>query len=89
MNENENENEDKDEIIKILMSPYEDYDDADEINNRIKKINDHLDKIIDKSKSFEDQIKSIKKVENLGDYYRFNGFDDKKLHTCQIKLTKI
>ena len=89
MNENENENEDKDEIIKILMSPYEDYDNADEINNRIKKINDHLDKIIDKSKSFEDQIKSIKKVENLGDYYRVNGFDDKKLHTCQIKLTKI
>ena len=89
MNENENENEDKDEIIKILMSPYEDYDDADEINNRIKKINDHLEKIIDKSKSFEDQIKSIKKVENLGDYYRVNGFDDKKLHTCQIKLTKI
>ena len=59
-NENENENEDKDEIIKILMSSYEDYDD-DEINNRIKKLNDHLDEIIDKSKSFEDQIKSTKK----------------------------
>ena len=58
--ENENENEDKDEIIKILMSSYEDYDD-DEINNKIKKLNDHLDKIIDKSKSFEDQIKLIKK----------------------------
>ena len=42
------------------MSSYEDYDD-DEINNRIKKLNDHLDEIIDKSKSFEDQIKSIKK----------------------------
>ena len=66
MNENKNENEDKDEIIKILTSRYEDYDD-DEINNRIKKINDHLDKIIDKSKSFEDQIKSIKKVENLNE----------------------
>ena len=64
-NENENENEDnesedEDEIIKILMSSYEDYDD-DEINNRIKKLNDHLDEIIDKSKSFEDQIKSTKK----------------------------
>ena len=66
-NENENENEDnesededEDEIIKILMSWYEDYDD-DEVNNRIKKSNDHLDEIIDKSKSFEDQIKSIKK----------------------------
>ena len=42
------------------MSSYEDYDD-DEINNRIKKLNDHLDEIIDKSKSFEDQIKSTKK----------------------------
>ena len=78
MNENKNENEDKDEIIKILTSRYEDYDD-DEINNRIKKINDHLDKIIDKSKSFEDQIKFIKKVGNLGDYYRVNGFDEKKV----------
>ena len=36
-NENKNEDEDKDEIIKILMSSYEDYND-DEINNRIKKI---------------------------------------------------
>ena len=58
-NENENENEDKDEITKIILS-YEDYDD-DEINNRIKKLNNHLDKMIDKSKSFEEQIKSLKK----------------------------
>ena len=35
----------------------------------IKKLNDHLDKMIDKSKSFEDQIKSIKKVKNLNEYY--------------------
>ena len=41
------------------MSSYEDYD--DEINNRMKKLKDHLDGIIDKSKSFKDQIKSIKK----------------------------
>ena len=45
-------------MIKILMSWYEHYDD-DEINNRIKKLNDHLDEIIDKSKSFEDKMKSI------------------------------
>ena len=50
------------------MSSFGDYDD-DEVNNRLKKINDHLDKIIDKSKSFEDQIKSIKKVENLNEFY--------------------
>ena len=58
-NENENEDEDKDEIIKILMSSYEDYDD-DKIN-KIKKLNKHLDKIINKSKPFENQIKSTKK----------------------------
>ena len=54
------------------MSSYEDYDD-DEINKRIKKLNDHLDKIIDKSKSFEDQIKSIRKIKNLNDYYYVNN----------------
>ena len=36
-------------------------------NKIIKKLNDHLDEIIDKSKSFEDQIKSIRKVKNLDD----------------------
>ena len=67
-NENKNENEEKDEIIKILMSSYEDYDDGDddndddEINNRIKKLNNYLDKIFDKSKSFEEQIESLKKI---------------------------
>ena len=84
-NENENEDEDKDEITKILISSYEDYDD-DEINNRIKKLNDQLDKIIGKSKSFEDQIKSIKKVENLSDSYRVNDSDDKKLKFKIFKL---
>ena len=34
--------------------------------------------MIDKSKSFEYQIKSIKKVKNL-DYYYVNDFDDKEL----------
>ena len=82
---NENEVEDEDEIIKILMSSFGDYDD-DEVNNRIKKINDHLDKIIDKSKSFEDQIKSIKKVENLHDYYHVSNFDDKELKLKIFKL---
>ena len=33
-----------------------------EKNIIIKKSNDHLDKISDKSKSFEEQIKSIKEV---------------------------
>ena len=34
----------------------------------IKKINDYLDEIVDKSKSFEDQIKSTRKIKNLDGY---------------------
>ena len=67
------------------MSSYEDCD-VDEINNRIKKLNDHLDKIIDKSKSFEDQIKSIRKIKNLDDYYYVNDFGDKELKFKIFKL---
>ena len=52
----------------------------------IKKINDHLDKIIGKSKSFEDQIESLVKVENLKGYYLINDFDDKELKSEIFKL---
>ena len=69
--ENENESDktlissnedDDDEIIKTLISSNE-YDETmnQKIYIIIKKLNDYLDKIIDKSKSFKDQIKSIKK----------------------------
>ena len=47
--------------------------------NEIKEKNDYLDKIIDKSKSFEEQIKSLEKVENLEEYWRFKKYGDKKL----------
>ena len=50
-NENDNENENDDDET---MS-------QNEKNIRIKNINETLDEIIDKSKSFEDQIKLIKK----------------------------
>ena len=64
MNENENEDEDDDDIMKKLIHS-NDYDEETMNQNKknkiIKKLNDHLDEIIDKSKSFEDQIKSIKK----------------------------
>ena len=35
-----------------------------------------LDEIIDKSKSFEDQIKSLKKREDLKGYYPYKVFGD-------------
>ena len=68
-NENENENDkalmlsnedDDDEIMKILISSNETMN-QNKKNMITKKLNNHLDKIIGKSKSFEDQIKSIKK----------------------------
>ena len=49
--DDENENEDDDETMS-----------QNEKNIRIKNINETLDEIIDKSKSFEDQIKLIRKV---------------------------
>ena len=42
--------------------------------------------MIDKSKSFEDQIKSFKKVENLDEYYSINYFDYKELKSKIFKL---
>ena len=56
--ENEYENEDKDDYYE---NENEDDDDKTIDQNEIKKLNDYFDKIIDKSKSFEDQIKSLKK----------------------------
>ena len=102
LNENENENknenrklnvnkdENEDDIMKILIHS-NDYDeetmDQNTKNKIIKILNDHLDKIIDKSKSFEDQIKSIRKIENLYDhYYYLNKFGDKELKFKILKL---
>ena len=50
-----------------------------EKNIRIKRLNDILDEIIDKSKSFEEQIKLLKKIENLKLYQYSIDLGDKKL----------
>ena len=52
----------------------------------INESNDCLDEIIDKSKSFEDQIKSIRKVENLNEYCFINDYGDKELEFKIFKL---
>ena len=52
----------------------------------IKGLNDNLDEIIDKSKSFEDQIELLKKLEDLKEYLFMKDFDDKEL---KIKYFKI
>ena len=51
-----------------------------------KILNDDLDEIIDKSKSFEDQIKSIRKVKNLNEYYDKHNYDNKELKLKIFKL---
>ena len=51
-----------------------------------KKLNDDLDEIIDKSKLFEEQIESIKKVKNLNEYYFMKDYGDKKLNFKIFKL---
>ena len=52
----------------------------------IKRLNDDFDKMIDKSKSFEDQIKSIRKVKNLNEYYDMHDYDNKELKLKIFKL---
>ena len=77
--ENENENEDGDD------------DETMNQNEITKEKNDLLDEIIDKSKSFEDQIESLQKVENLEEYYFTNDFDDKELkyNIFELKLVRL
>ena len=74
------------------MSSNDDDDDNENENENDKglivrkELNDCLDEIIDKSKSFEDQIKSIKKVENLDEYYFTDDYGDKELEFKIFKL---
>ena len=74
-NENENENEDKDETMS-----------QNEKNKIIKGKNDTLDEIIDKSISFEEQIKSLKKREDLKGFWTYNDFGDKELKSKYFKI---
>ena len=71
-NENDNENENK--------------DDDENDNNIIKQLNDSLDEIIDKSKSFDNKKKSIRKVENLNEYWFVHDYGDKELEFKIFKL---
>ena len=72
---NENENEDDDETIS-----------QNEKNKIIKGKNDILHEIIDKSKSFEEHIKSFKKLEGLKGYWPYNDFGDKELKSKYFKI---
>ena len=61
--DNENKNENKNENTLLTM----------------KKLNDDLYEIIDKSKSFENQRISLRKVENITEYCHYDDYGDKEL----------
>ena len=77
-NENENESENENEDEKT-MTQYEK-------NEIIKDLNDKLDEIIGKSKLFEEQIESLKKLEGLKEYYPYNDYDGKELKSKYFKI---
>ena len=57
----------------------DDDDDDDDDDKTIKDKNDILDEIIDKSQSFEEQIKSLKTIKGLKGYQHSNDCGDKEL----------
>ena len=57
-----------------------------EKNKIIKRENNILGKIIDKSKSFEEHIKSLKKLEDLKGFWPYNDFGDKELKSKYYKI---
>ena len=79
-NENENVND-----ITLVLSDKNDKDET-MIQIKTKNLNDYFDKMVDKSKSIEDQIESIKKSENLNQYCSINNFNDKELISKIFKL---
>ena len=83
-NEKEKEKEKENENDKTLMLSNDDNENKNENENdkiliSIKKLNHELDEIIDKSKSFENQIKWIGKVENIIEYCHYEDCGDKEL----------
>ena len=92
---NENENKkwqwQKINVIKRRKWNQDEDEDGDETmsqnekNETITAKNDILDKIINKSKWFEEQIKSLKKLEDLKGFWPDNDFGDKELKSKYFK----
>ena len=68
--------------IKMKMKMIIDYENQNKI---IKGENDILDETIDKSKSFEEQIKSLKNL-GLKGYSPYKDYDDKELKSKYFKI---
>ena len=75
-NKNENENENKNE-------------NKNENGNKIYDNVDNYFNIIDKTKSFEDQIETLKKIDDLSQYWDMNCYDDNKKINFKIFKLKL
>ena len=84
MSLNENRNENGNENVNEKENEEENKEENDK--TMIKQLNDCLDQITDKSKSFEDQIESIKKLKDLSEYYYINDYGNKEL---EFKIFKV
>ena len=82
----EKENEKEKEREKEKEKENEKEKEKENDNSIIKQLNVYLDEIIDKSKSFEDKIKSMKKLKDLNEYYYINDYGDKNLEFKIFKL---
>ena len=86
------DDDDDDNDYETLMPSNEDDEDDDETIDQNKKgeiikgTNDLLDEIIKESKSFEEQIKSLKKREDLKGFLPYNDFGDKELKSKYFKM---
>ena len=60
--------------------------DQNKKNKKIKDLNDILDELIGKWKSFEEQIKLLKKVKGLKGYQHSNDYGDKELKFKYFKI---
>ena len=59
---------------------------AEKNPKKLKDLNVILDKIIDKSKSFEERKKSLKKLKSLKGYWSYNICGDKELKFKYFKI---
>ena len=82
------ENEEEDEYYEN-ENEYEDCDNKNKNDDEAidqNEANDNLDQIIDKSKSFEDQTESLKKLEDLKGNLPYNDYDVKELKSKCFKI---
>ena len=81
------DDDDKNEIRNENESEYDGEPiDQSKTNEIIKGENDLLDEIIDKSKSFEEQIKSLKQLEGLKGHWSYEDFGNKELKSKYFKI---